>query len=210
MKPRELISPEARLRIEAAIADAERTTSGEIVVVVAAACDAYAHVGWRLGLLLAAALFLGIALFMPGVPLAWLLAVQLGGLLVGLALGRLPSVRHHLVSESVQEARVAERARRAFAEQGLTRTAARTGILIFVALLEHRVVVLADEGIHRALDPGESWDDVVQLVLAGIREGRADEGLVAAVRRCGEILASHVPPARVNPDELRNTLILED
>jgi putative membrane protein len=210
VKPRELISPEAQLRIEAAVADAERTTSGEIVVVVVAACDAYAHVGWRLGVLLAAALFLGIAIFAPGVPISWILAAQLAGLLAGLALGRLAAVRHHLVSDSVQEARVAERARRAFAEQGLARTAARTGILIFVALLEHRVVVLADEGIHRALGPEERWEDVVELVLAGVREGRADEGLTAAVRRCGEILAAHVPPASVNPNELRNTLILED
>jgi putative membrane protein len=210
MKPRELISPEAQLRIEAAIADTERTTSGEIVVVVVAACDVYAHVGWRLGVLLAAALLLGLALFAPAVPLWWLLAAQLAGLLLGLALGRLSAVRHHLVSDAVQEARVAERARRAFAEYGLTRTAARTGILIFVALLEHRVVVLADEGIHRALGPQERWEDVVELVLAGIRENRADEGLVAAVRRCGEILAAHVPAASVNPNELRNTLILED
>ncbi len=210
MKPRELISPEARLRIEAAIADAERTTSGEIVVVVVAACDAYAHVPWRLGVLLAAALFLGVALFVPEVPLSWFLAAQLAGLLGGLALGAISAVRHHLVSEAVQEARVAERARRAFAEHGLTRTVARTGILIFVALLEHRVVVLADEGIHRALAPEERWEEVVALVLAGIRERRADEGLVAAVRRCGEILAAHVPPAAANADELRNKLILED
>jgi putative membrane protein len=210
MKPTEMVPPDARLRIEAAIAEAERSTAGEIVVDVVAACGDYAHVPWRLGVLLAGAVLLGLALLPLGIPLSAVFGAQLVALAVGLGLGRLPSVRHHLVSDAIQEAHVAQRARRSFKEYGLARTAARTGILIFVSLLERRVVVLADEGIDRALGTGESWDAVVELVLAGIRDGRAAAGLEAAVRRCGEILAAHVPPATLNPDELRNKVLLED
>lgn len=210
MKPTELVPADARLRIETAIAEAERSTAGEIVVDVVAACGEYAHVPWRLGVLLAAAVLLGLPLHPSGVPLSVIFAAQLAALGIGLAVGRLPAVRHHLVSDAVQEARVAERARRTFAERGLRRTAARTGILVFVALLERRVVVLADEGIHRELGPDERWEDVVELVLVGLREGRAADGIEAAVRRCGEILAAHVPPARQDFDELRNTVVLED
>jgi putative membrane protein len=210
MKPSELIPPDARLRIELAVADAERGTAGEIVVDVVAASDAYGYVAWRLGVLLAAAVALGLPLLPSGVPLSAIFAAQLAALASGLLLGRLPQVRHHLVSDSVQEARVAERARHAFAEHGLTRTAARTGILLLVSLLERRVVVLADEGIHRALGPGERWQDVVDLVLGGIRDGQAAAGIEAAVRRCGEILAAHVPPLTDNPNEIRNTVVLED
>jgi putative membrane protein len=105
---------------------------------------------------------------------------------------------------------VAERAERAFAEHRLAHTVRRTGILIFVALLEQRVVVLADEGIHRALGPGESWQDVVALAVDGLRSGRAVAGLEAAVRRCGEILAAHRPPPPENPDELPAAVVLED
>src|SRR5690606_38102160 len=102
-------------------------------------------------------------------------------------------------------------ARRCFREQGLTRTRGRTGILLFVALRERRVVVLADAGIHRVLDPDERWEQVVDLVRAGLRDGRAVEGLEAGVRRCGEILARHVPvdPAR-DLDELPNAIVVED
>lgn len=210
MRPSVLIPPDERLRIEAAVAEAERGTDGEIVVTVVAACDAYAHVGWRLGVALAALAFLAIVASGIDLPAVALLGVQGLALVAGLVLGRLPAVQHHLVSDEVQEARVAERARLAFAEHGLTRTKRRTGILVFVAVLEHRVVVLADEGIHRALGPGERWEDVVELVLDGIRQRRPGEGLVAAVRRCGEILAAHVPPAPVNENEIRNTVVLED
>jgi putative membrane protein len=80
-----------------------------------------------------------------------------------------------------------------------------------VALLERRVVVLADEGIHRVLAPDETWQQVVDLALAGLRDGRAVEGLESAVRRCGEILARHLPPPVPNPDELSDALVvLED
>jgi uncharacterized membrane protein len=41
-----------------------------------------------------------------------------------------------------------QRSLAAFTGQGLHHTRAETGILIFVSLLEHRVVVLADRGIN--------------------------------------------------------------
>jgi len=62
------------------------------------------------------------------------------------------------------------------------------------------------------LDPGESWQEVVDLAVAGLRDGRPAEGLLAAVGRCGGILARHLPtdPPR-NLDELPNPpLVLED
>jgi putative membrane protein len=206
-----LIDPAARLHLEALVADAERRSGGEIVVAVLGACDEYGSAGWRLGVTLAAAAFLGLHVLVP--PLAWwgVLGAQALAVALGHALGRLDPVRRRLLPLPLVERRVAERARRCFAEQGLARTRGRTGILVFVALLERRVVVLADEGIHCLLAPGETWQEVVDLAAAGLRDGRVAEGLEAAVRRCGEILARHLPPPVANPDELPNALvILED
>jgi putative membrane protein len=106
------------------------------------------------------------------------------------------------------ERRVSERARRCFAESGLTRTRGRTGVLVFVTLLERRVVVLADEGIHRVLDPDESWQQVVELAVDGLRRGQPIEGIEAAVRRCGAILARHLPAIAPDLDELPNPPII--
>lgn len=211
MRASELVDPAARQRLEAVVAEAERLTGGEIVVAIVRACDEYGAAGWRLGVALAAATFLALGWFLPPLPWTVYLAAQAAALLAGHALGRIEPVRRALLSPRLVEERVAQRARRCFAEQGLARTRNRTGILVFVALLEHRVVVLADEGIHRALDPDESWQQVVDLAVAGLREGRAVEGLEAAVRRCGEILAHHLPADVPNPDELPNRLVvLED
>ncbi len=210
MRPSRLIDPTDRLRIEAAVVEAEKRTRGEIVVVVARACDEYGSAGWRLGVALAAIGFLALALLAPDTSAARLLAAQAAGLGAGHLLARADPIRRRLISRELAEARVGERARRAFAENGLTRTRERNGILIFVALLERRVSVLADEGIDGAVAPGESWQDVVDRVLEGLRRGEAARGLVAAVERCGEILAAHVPAAERNPDELPNAVVLED
>ncbi len=72
------------------------------------------------------------------------------------------------------------------------------------------MIVLGDEGVDRVLDPNESWDEVVALVLGGVREQRAAEGILAAVRRCGEILQARLPAAARNPNQLPTALILED
>lgn len=210
MRTTDLIDAAARLRLETAIFEIERTTSGEIVLDVVRACDEYGSVAWRLGVFCAAFAFTGLAAFAPPDD-AWVyLAVQAVALLAGHGLARIDAIRRRLLPDALVEARVAERARRAFAENGLTRTAGGTGVLLFVALLERRVVVLADEGIHRVLDPDETWQEVVDLAVAGLRDGRAVEGLEAALRRCGAILARHAPAPDHNPDELPNRVVLED
>lgn len=213
MRPGKLLDPAARLCLESAVVEAERHTAGEIVVVVTHACDEYGSAGWRFGVSLAALVFAGLLAFAP--PLAgWIyLAAQAAALAAAHALARIDAVRRLLLSQPLVQMRVAERARHAFAANGLARTQQRTGILLFVALLERRVVVLADEGIHGKLAPNESWQDVVDLAVDGLRTGRgadAVHGLEAAIRCCGEILARHVPAPDRNPDELPNRIVLED
>jgi putative membrane protein len=210
VKPTRLIDPADRLRIERAVLEAERGTAGEIVVAVLRACDAYAAVPWRLGVVLAALAGLGAWIFGPPLPAPSLLALEAAALALGHGLGRLGAVRRLLAGEAQLDAAVARRTQRAFMELGLGRTAGRTGILILVALLEHRVVVLGDEGIDSALDPDERWEQVVEAILTGLRQGRPVEGVLDGVKRCGEILARHLPAPPRNPDEVPRALLLED
>lgn len=211
MRAADLFDTEQRQRIEHAVRDAERATRGEIVVAVVHACDEYAAVGWRLGVFAAALVFAALHAFAPPLPWWGQLATQAAAVGASLALTRVDAVRRALVSDALADERVRARALRSFAENGLARTQGRTGVLLFVALLEHRVVVLGDEGIDRGLDPTESWQQVVDLAVAGLRSGRPTEGIEAAVRRAGEILAHHIPASTErNPDELPDALVLED
>ncbi|MEZ4217756.1 MAG: TPM domain-containing protein [Myxococcota bacterium] len=210
MKPSQLLTPEDRERIEQAVRDAERGTAGEIVVAVVRACDRHAAAPWRLAAWAAAAVLVAAAAFAPDARALELLAGVLVAGAAAHAACLLDPVRRALVPERELEERAQREARRAFAEHGLRRTEARTGILILVALFEHRVVVLGDEAIDRALGPDESWQQVVDAILEGLRTGRAADGIALGVRLCGAMLAHPLPPAPDDRDEIPHGLVLED
>ncbi|MCB0032253.1 MAG: hypothetical protein KDE28_30295, partial [Anaerolineales bacterium] len=50
------------------------------------------------------------------------------------------------------------------------------------------------------------WDALRDLVVSGLREGHGADGLIAAIRRCGELLAAPVPVAAGDRNELHNEL----
>lgn len=210
MRPSTLLDPADRLRIEAALVEARKGTSAEIAVVVVRASDAYPGAGWRLGLLLALVASFGLASFQPEPGFAALLSLQAVGVISGHALARLDEVRRRLVTQRLAEASVERRARRAFAETGLRRDPKRAGLLVFVSLLERRVVLLADEGVEDRLPGGETWQELIEPIVAGMRDARAADGLVEAVRGAGSLLARYVPGAPGLRGALPVGLVLED
>ena len=138
-------------------------------------------------------------------PWIWLPPVQVGTFVLGAWLLGSRRLLRHLIPERIRAERVDRAARLAFLENGLTETRDRTGILIYTSLLEHRVEILADRGIDSLVEPGV-WDDLVKRILAAIREQRADQGLIEAIRECGDILAARFPPRPDDTDELDNRL----
>ena len=104
----------------------------------------------------------------------------------------------------------ATRARKAAIEQflakGVHATRERTGVLIYVALVDHRVEVVADEGIYAKASP-KVWDEAVAALVDGLRNGRAADGFVRAIELAGVVLAEHFPPRVDNPNELSDHLI---
>jgi putative membrane protein len=121
------------------------------------------------------------------------------------ALVSIPAVRRALIPPAVKKARVRQAALDYFMAKDLHLTRERTGVLIFAALAEHRVEVIADEGIHAAA-PKAVWDEVVADLVAGLKRGAIADGFVAAVARAGAILAAHAPPRPDDRNELPDGL----
>jgi putative membrane protein len=195
-----------RARIAAAIAAAERRTSGELVDVVAAAADDYRYVSLLWPAL--AALLLP-ALLLTAFPAldAWLLYLAQSALFVALALlCQLPRLRMALVPAAIKRQRAGRLAREQFFAQGLHRTQGRTGVLIFVAVAEHHVEIIADRGIDSVVPPG-TRDEAVARVVERVRGGEVAEGFLATIALVGERLAEHFPGSADDPDELPNRLI---
>ena len=188
-----LFTEDDRRRIGEAVRQAESGTSGEVVVVITEASDEHAVARWRSAFALAGLVLLAdiayrhfATFWLSWSPDAvWLTAVVAGGL--GFVAASWPPLRRVLVGPARLRQVVRRAAEAAFAGEGVLETRDRTGILIFLSLLERQVVVLPDTGIA-AKAPEAAWAGVVREVVLGMKKGRPADALVAAVTSCGDTL----------------------
>lgn len=203
-------------RIRQAVAQAEERTSGEIVPYIVSSSGSYPVAIWRGAVLLALVALAGTLLFFQlhqGWSMSWLYAgwgVALITLVAG-SLGALlgafvPSIKRKLAgSELAQTVHLA--AHEAFLQEEIFATRDRTGILLYVSLLEHRVEVVGDTGINQRVTV-DDWADVITRVQMGVKNGKLTEGIVEALEMCGDLLHKSGLTIRADdtnelPDRLR-------
>ncbi len=202
----EIISPEDRLRVRAAVRDAEEKTRGEIFVVVARQSDDYRIIPivWAT---LAALVVPAPLIFGTNLPASVIYAIQLAVFVVLAVVLSLPAVKAWVVPGGVKQGRTRALAIEMFLAHGLHTTETRTGVLIFVSLAEKRAEIVVDTGIdgHVAQD---TWDAAMAALIAEVRAGRLADGLIAAVSATGAELARHFPRLPGDRDELPNDLVI--
>lgn len=200
-------------RVEAAIRAAEARTAGEIVPLIVRRSSTVGHVPLlATALVLAAAISFGahtaladvVGNDLAAVVLVWLLSVA-----AGYFASRIDAVDRLLTPQGDQAVQVDMRAELEFYELGIGATRESTGILLMVSLLEHRAVVLADEAISSQL-PAETWQEVVDLMIDGVKQRDLADGLCSAITRCGDLLEAHFPIAPGDENELRDHLIVKE
>ena len=178
--------------VSAAIREAEQRTCGQIVCVLTHASSAYAHIPILWSSVL--------ALFTPW-PLIYFtqwsvqrifLAQLIVFLVAALAFSWAP-IRILLVPRAIRRARAHRAALEQFVLRGISRTRNRCGILIFVSVAEHYARIIADEGVAQKVHAGE-WQAAIDTLTMHMRDGRIAAGFIAAIERCGAILAQHAPP----------------
>lgn len=194
-----------RARIQAAVEEAEKQTSGEIVPLVVPVSGEYFWVhplAAFKGVLLATVAMEVYSLSHP-FPIPghhWIYAQALGALVVG-ALSFVPALKRLAIGRKRLAAQVDERALAHFIAEGLTETKKRTGVLIYVSLFEHRVEILGDRGIHAKVD-NDYWDSLCDALSKRIAEGRITDGIVEATRNIGAKLREHFPREADDENEL--------
>jgi putative membrane protein len=200
-------------RIQDAVRAAEAGSSGEVVPFVVPESDDYGEADLRAAVL-TGLLPLVVLLILRKTTQVWLaldpLEVMLL-LLAGMAIGWgassfIPAVRRLFAGGALMDRRVAQRAAEAFIAEEVFRTRERTGILLFISVLEHRVVVLGDAGINARVRP-EEWQEVVTTITAGIKSGRHTEAITHGIALCGALLQKNGFVRRPDDaDELPNRL----
>ncbi len=98
-----------------------------------------------------------------------------------------------------------ERALRRFHLLGMTKTAERNGVLIYIAPRARKFRVLGDVAIHEKAGQ-DFWTGVAGALEERFRKGEFTEGVLDAIGRVAEKLARHFPRRPDDRDELPNTL----
>jgi len=192
---------EAKRRLTDAVREAERQTSGEIVIAVRPASDRYRHVDLGVGLVTAIAV-LCVFLYHPApfdftyLPLELAAAFAVG---VVASLG-IPPLKRALLSRAAVTRAVRRAAREAFVDRGVHRTRGRTGVLVCISVFERRVELVPDVGIDPVSFHAE-WSAAREALEEAVRR-RDVKALASAVVTLGRALSQPLPRAADDTNEL--------
>ncbi len=215
-------------RIEAAVSKAEETTSAEIVVVLAAEVSNYREVplAWAAAVALIVppvALLLGVepmrlateaGVWIAGQARAlegeFMFALGLYAIaqavlfLIVFGIAEIPAVRRAITPEVLKRHRVERVAQQQFAAIGARAREAESGVLIFVAVDDKQVRILAPGDVHEKV--GEAvWSRAVKAIGEAMKTGHdPSAGVVQAVEICGAALSQHYPEVRTTGHGLSN------
>ena len=224
------LTSDEHARVAAAIAAAESRTAGEIFCVLAREVSSYRDVS--LAWAAAAALVLPLTMIPFGLPTVWFpgfsasweaahlaareitvgraiaiyAMVQAAVFAMAYLLLRIPVLTRVVTPRAIRRDRTRRAAMHQFLAHGLHVTEQRTGVLIFAALADRQVQVIADKSIHDRVDP-DVWAQAVEILTDGIGQGRAVEGFEGAIVLVGGVLAEHFPPRPRDVNELPDRLV---
>ncbi|MDC6351277.1 TPM domain-containing protein [Zeaxanthinibacter sp. PT1] len=96
-----------------------------------------------------------------------------------------------------------ERAKEIFHSLKMDNTRERNGVLIYVAVADHKFVILGDKGIDQMV-PEDFWESTRDIIQQHFKKGAFRDGLVAGILNAGQELKAHFPYDPDNRNELTN------
>lgn len=203
------LSVEGAECVEESIEEAERLTSGEIVPMMVFRSSTVGHIPLTLIFIFG---FVVSVIYSFGL-FEWSLWMGLGVVVLSLFLIRFLSssswVCRMLTPKKDQDAQVFQRACLELESSRVRHTKNKTGVLIFISLMERQVVVLADKAIDDHFDSFQ-WKDVVEVVVKGIKAKQLSEGLSEGILQCGKLLQEDFPIQKDDENELVNHFIIKE
>lgn len=100
---------------------------------------------------------------------------------------------------------VIEHAIAVFHNLEMHKTAARNGVLIYVAVDDHVFAIIGDEGINKVV-PDNFWNDVKDGMAALFKQNKLVEGICYGVEKSGEKLKEFFPYQRDDKNELSDDI----
>ncbi len=98
-----------------------------------------------------------------------------------------------------------DRARELFHILKMDNTRESNGVLLYVAVTDHKFVIYGDSGINDVV-PDDFWKRTKDVIEGHFRDGRFKEGIVAGVLMAGQELKAHFPWRPDDENELSNEI----
>lgn len=219
------LKPEDLSEIKNAVIDAEKKTSGEIVLAMCSESSSYAF--WELLTAFATSVVLMCCIF----PLAPQIYSWLGKFIWSVQpwhlfstyfvitaicifllyfLFQIPLIDSFIIPQEAKNKSVTNKSLRYFTESNVYNTKNHSGILIFVSYFEKQVRIVADKGISEKISQ-DLWNLIADEMTENFSHGQVKNAFLCAVKKCGDLLAENFPAQNENPNELSDGLvILED
>ena len=203
--------------IKKAVAQLENASSGELVLYYAKDSDSYVASAWKFSGLIGVIYSLGIItlsyqwLLPPNfTPIIISTTILLAMVVTFIIAWFVPKVRISVTPATVIEHRVLTKARDIFLQEQVFNTLDRTGILIYISALERKVMVIGDKGINEKINQSD-WENVVQLVINGIKSKQMTKGIIEAIEVCQKLLLDNgFNVRRDDVNELHDAIRIEE
>jgi putative membrane protein len=196
------LDDEAHAAFQRAVTTIEQASAVEVVIAIRRRSASYLHVNLIVGAIvafgcLAAMMFVDYAFSNTAIVFDPFVAGIVAGLLVQVT----PGVQRVLTPAAVRRRYVERAARATFVERGVDVTTGRTGILVYIAWLEQRVVLVADRGLA---DLAEALTRAEAALTSAMTTGGAEVARI--LESIAPVLAAALPHAVDDVNELPDAI----
>lgn len=210
------ISENEVAELESRIAQIEDQCDVEIVPVIVRASSSYPQTKITIALLFTTIFvelwyLLGIDWHWDGrvYSILFLGAFLLATLVVAPFLAKFGCVQMFMTHKHVEEEQCWKRSEIEFHSGKVSEAKRDNGVLIYISLLEHRVIVKGDKAIFEKIE-NAMWTESVQKVIAGMKQKKMAQGISGALDVMESLLKIHFPVESGKHNELANTFIIKE
>ncbi len=112
-------------------------------------------------------------------------------------------IRIHI--EKFCKGEVLDQAAYVFEKLEMHKTKLRNGVLLYLAIEDHKFAILGDVGINQKVSE-DFWDKTKETMLANFRENKITEGLTKGILMAGEQLKKHFPYQSDDENEISDEI----
>jgi len=185
------------------VTEIEQSTSAEIVIAIAKQSGSYKDISLIFGFI-CSILSLALIMMVPWIIHHMLvIPMVLLSFLTGYAICEKIDTLKMLLSSSHRKIIQVDRgAKVAFFEEHVSATKNRTGILLYISLLEKRVEILTDCSIDGKLSKS-IWNNLAKELMISIKNNK-EEMFLQNMKKWGDILNREFPPEKDDINEMPN------